>query len=58
MFRFSFCVVGIKMMKIIFILIMEVKNINEVNMNNEGLIYLNNNLKIHALKLSLINKFV
>lgn len=29
---------------------------NEVNMNNEGLIYLNTNLKIHALKIDFLKK--
>lgn len=33
---------------------MEVKEVNELNMNNEGLIYLNSNLKINAIRLSLI----
>ena len=30
---------------------------NELNMNNEGLIYLNTSIKIHALKLRMMIKF-
>lgn len=33
------------------------RKFNEINMNNEGLIYLNTNLKIHALKLKLLMAF-
>lgn len=33
------------------------RRFNEVNMNNEGLIYLNTNLKIHALKIRLLQAF-
>lgn len=29
---------------------------NEVNINSEGLIYINNNLKIHALKVRLFKQ--
>ena len=32
------------------------KTVNEINMNNEGYIYLNNNIKVNAIKISLLNK--
>ncbi len=35
---------------------MEVKSVNEINMNNEGFIYLNNNLKINAIKIALLQQ--
>lgn len=32
------------------------KRFNEINMNTEGLIYVNTNIKIHALKIRLYSK--
>lgn len=35
---------------------MEGGRLSEINMNNEGLIYLNNNLHINAVKVALLRK--
>lgn len=32
--------------------------INEININNEGLIYINSNLKFNAIKIALQNRFI
>jgi hypothetical protein len=33
------------------------RKFNEINMNSEGFIYLNTNIRIHALKLKLFKHF-
>ena len=35
---------------------MNFRQANQINMNNEGYIYLNDNLKINAIKISILKK--